>query len=328
MGVPRRGILAGGAAMAVAATASAEAAAATGAAAAGAGEVQQAPGFYRFAVGDVLVTLVNDGVARRPFDPAFVRNAEPAAVQAALAAAFQPQDTITIPFTTVVLARGDRLTMIDAGTGGLGAPTAGLWMANFRAAGYAPEQVETIVVSHFHGDHIQGIRAKDGAAVFPRARVMVPEAEWAFWMDDGQMSRAPEGMRGGFEGVRRVFRPIVGEVERFSGEREVVPGLTAIPAPGHTPGHTAFVLADGDDRLLVWSDTTNKPELFVRNPGWQAVFDMDGDMAAATRRKMLDMAVSERLHVAGYHFPFPANGHIARDGSSYAFVPTFWQPSL
>ena len=135
-------------------------------------------------------------------------------------------------------------------------------------------------------------------------------------------------MKAGFQGVRRVFGPIAKEVTPYTGEKEVVPGVTAVPAPGHTPGHTAFAVASGGERLLVWSDTTNKPELFVRNPGWHAVFDMDPVVAEASRRRLLDMAAAERMAVAGYHFPFPATGFIAREGGTgYAFVPAFWRPA-
>lgn len=287
----------------------------------------QAPGFYRFKVGTMEVTMVNDGKFQRPLEAGFVRNAELAAVQAALADAFQPTETITIPVTTTVVNTGDRLVMLDAGTGGLLAPSAASWMANFRAAGFAPEQVDAIIVSHFHGDHIQGIRDKDGNAVFPNASLHVSEAEWAFWMDEGQMSRAPEAMQNAFKGVRRVFEPVAKDVQPYSGEAELVPGVRALPAPGHTPGHTAFVMSSGEASLLVWSDTTNKPELFVRNPDWQAVFDMDGNQAAETRKKMLEMAASERMPVAGYHFPFPATGYIARESGGYRFVPRFWEPA-
>jgi glyoxylase-like metal-dependent hydrolase (beta-lactamase superfamily II) len=287
----------------------------------------QAPGFFRFKVGDLEVIQISDGLARRPLDAGFVRNAELPAVQQALADAFQPTDTVTIPFTTTVINTGSRLVMIDAGTGGMAAPTAGTWLANFRAAGYAPEQVDAIIVSHFHGDHIQGIRDKEGKAVFPNASLHVPEAEWAFWMDDGQMSRAPEGMKGAFGGVRRVFVPAAKDVVRYEGGQELLPGITTIAAHGHTPGHTAFIVTSGDGRLLVWSDTTNKPELFVRNPTWQAVFDMNGEEAAATRARLLDMAATERMPMVGYHFPFPAAGFIARDGAGrYQFVPRFWEP--
>jgi glyoxylase-like metal-dependent hydrolase (beta-lactamase superfamily II) len=285
----------------------------------------QAPGFYRFKVGEIEVTLVNDGAATRPLAEGFVRNAPLADVQKTLAAAFQPTGTLTIPFTTAVINNGTKLVMIDAGNGEMGAPGTGRWQANFAAAGYTPDQVDTIILSHFHGDHINGIRAKDGSAVFPNAEIMVPEAEWAFWMDDGRMAQAPEGMKPGFQAVRRVFGPIAKDVTPYAGEKELVTGVTTIPAPGHTPGHTAFVVASGAGRLLLWSDTTNKPELFVRNPGWHAMFDMDPVQAEATRRRMLDMAAAEGMQVAGYHFPFPATGFITREAGGYAFVPVFWQ---
>lgn len=287
---------------------------------------EQAPGFYRFKVGEMEVTLVNDGAAQRPLAEGFVRNAPMTEVQAALRSAFQPTETLTIPFTVPVINTGSRLIMIDSGNGRMGAPGTGRFLANLAAAGYAPEQVDAIILSHFHGDHINGIRDKEGQAVFKNAELMVPEAEWAFWMDDGQMSRAPEARRPAFEAVRRVFGPATKDVTAYSGEKEIVTGITSMPAHGHTPGHTTFIVASGDDRLLVWADTTNKPELFVRNPGWHATFDMDPAQAEATRRRLLDMAASERLRLAGYHFPFPATGFIAREGDAYDFVPGFWQP--
>lgn len=286
----------------------------------------QAPGFYRFKLGEFEITLVNDGAAQRPLAEGFVRNAPLAQVQQALASAFQPTETLTIPFTVAVINTGARLVMIDSGNGEMGSPGTGRFRANFQAAGYAPEQVDTIILSHFHGDHINGIRARDGQAVFPNAELMVPEAEWAFWMDDGRMSEAPEAAQPAFQAVRRVFGPVAQAVTPYAGEKELVTGITALPAHGHTPGHTAFVVVSGNERLLIWSDTTNKPELFVRNPGWHAMFDMDPVQAEATRRRMLDLAASERLRVAGYHFPFPATGFIAREGDRYAFIPAFWQP--
>lgn len=287
---------------------------------------EQAPGFYRFKVGEIEVTLVNDGAAQRPLAEGFVRNAPLAEVQAALRSAFQPAETLTIPYTVPVINTGSRLVMIDSGNGEMGAPGTGRFLANLLAAGYAPEQVDAIVLSHFHGDHINGIRAKDGQAVFPNAELMVPEAECAFWMDDERMAQAPEAMQNGFKAVRRVFGPVAKEVTAYAGEKELVPGVTAMPAHGHTPGHTTFIVASGDARLLVWADTTNKPELFVRNPGWHATFDMDPVQAEATRHRLLDMAASERVRLTGYHFPFPATGFIAHEGGAYAFVPGFWQP--
>lgn len=285
----------------------------------------QAPGFYRLKVGGIEAVRVHDGVAVRPLDAGFVRNAELAEVQAALDAAFQPTDEIVIPFTATLVRTPQHTVLIDAGLGDFAPPTAGQARRNLAAAGFEPGAIDTVLVSHFHGDHVSGLRWKDGSAAFPNATIMVPEAEWAFWMDDGQMSRAPEAMQPAFENVRRVFGPVVKEVVRFGDAQEVVPGIRAMAAPGHTPGHTVFLVSEGDRQLLIWSDTTNKPELFVRHPTWQAIFDMDGEQATATRLRLLDMAASERLEVAGFHFPFPATGHIARAGDSYDYVPVFWR---
>lgn len=288
---------------------------------------RQAPGFYRYKVGDIEVTAVNDGSAPRPLE-GFIRNAELSAVQQAARDAFLPQNTIQNSFTALVLNNGGRLTLIDTGNGNSGAPTTGRWMENFRAAGFDPSQVNTIVISHFHGDHINGMRRKDGTAVFPNAEVLVPATEWAFWMDDARMNQAPENMRGGFLGARRVFSPIAKDVKQYEMDKEIVPGLTSVAAPGHTPGHTAYMLSSGSGKLLILSDTANHPALFVRNPDWSAVFDMDADVARATRRKMLDLAASERAQVAFYHAPFPATGHIIKDGDGFRFVPVQWSPAV
>jgi glyoxylase-like metal-dependent hydrolase (beta-lactamase superfamily II) len=293
---------------------------ATGAASAA---TAQAPGFYRFKVGEIEVTAVYDGFANRPLE-GFVRNAELADVKKAMAEAFLPENALPISFTTLVLRTGGRLVVLDTGNGDNGAPTSGRWLANFRAAGFDPAQVNTIVISHFHGDHIGGIRLKDGTAVFPNAEIMVPEPEWAFWTDDAKMGAAPDAMKPAFNNVRRVFGPIMKDVKRYEAGKEVVPGLTSVAAYGHTPGHMAFMLASGTGKLMVVSDITNHPALFVRNPNWAAVFDMDAEAARATRIRMLDMAAAERAQVSFYHAPFPATGHIAKAADGYRFVPIQW----
>lgn len=280
----------------------------------------QAPGFYRFMVGGTEVTLVGDGFAKRPLDAGFVRNAPFDEVKQVLAQSALPDDSLTITFTATLLNTGSQLVLIDTGNGQFGAPTSGQLLSNLAASGYRPEQVDLVIASHFHGDHINGIRDKEGKLVFPNAKLAVPEAEWAFWMDDAQMAKAPDGMKPAFANVRRVFAPIAGEVQKFAADVEVAPGLKAMAAYGHTPGHTAFMLGGGSDRLLIWSDTTNRPELFVRRPGWHAVFDMDPAMAEANRRRLLELAASERLPVVGYHFPPPAKGAIVREEDGFRYI--------
>jgi glyoxylase-like metal-dependent hydrolase (beta-lactamase superfamily II) len=280
-------------------------------------------GWYRYKVGDVEVTAIHDGFAMRPLE-GFVRNAELADVKKAMADAFLPEGALPITFTTLVLKTGGKTVLIDTGNGNSGAPTANRWMTNFKAAGFDPAQVDTVVISHFHGDHINGLRLKDGTAVFPKAEVLVPEAEWAFWMDDGKMSAAPDGQKPAFQNVRRVFEPMKKDVKPFADGKEVAPGVTAASAPGHTPGHSAFMLSSGSGKLMIVSDITNHPALFVRNPNWAAVFDMDAEQARQTRVKMLDMAAAEKAQLAFYHAPFPATGFVQKDGSGYRFVPVQW----
>lgn len=288
---------------------------------------QQAPGVYRYKVGEIEITAINDGMAQRPLE-GFIRNAELADVRKALDEAFMPGDKLTIPFTTLVLNTASKLVLIDTGNGDSGPATSGVWMNNFKAAGFDPAKVDTVIISHFHGDHISGLRLKDGNAVFPNAEVMVPAAEWTFWMDDGRMAQAPEAAKFAFQNVRRIFGPMAKDVTRFEAGKEIVPGVTAVAAPGHTPGHTVFAIASGADKLMALSDTTNHPALFVRHPDWQAIFDMDGNQARETRRKLLDMVAADRMQVAFYHAPFPATGHVTRDGSGYRLVPVAWSSQL
>lgn len=284
----------------------------------------QAPGFYRYKAGDLQITAIYDGFGARPVE-GFVRNAELASVQKILSDAGQPTDQARLHFTTLVVNDGRKLTLIDTGIADFGPPTSGTWMANFRAAGFAPEQVDTIVISHFHGDHINGLRPKSGETVFKNAEVMVPEAEWTFWTDEAKAAAAPDGLKPNFANVKRVFEPMKAQVKTYKPDAEVVGGVNALAAPGHTPGHTAYVIGG---KLLALSDTTNNPLLFAANPGWHAVFDMDGAQAEATRRRMLDMAIAEKLQVAFYHAHFPATGHIVKEGAGYRMLPVAWSPAV
>jgi glyoxylase-like metal-dependent hydrolase (beta-lactamase superfamily II) len=325
MSMTRRTVLAAAPATALAGSALAQTAGPAPAQAPAASGTRQAPGFYRYKVGDIEVTAVHDGSFTIP-TKGFVRNAEQEQVDQAAQDIFMPAGQVVIPITTLVLNQGGRITLLDTSRGA--AAPGGNWMANLRASGIDPAQVTAIVISHFHGDHIGGIRGQDGAATFPNAEVMVPAQEWAFWMDDARMSQAPDAMKGAFQNARRVFGPMAKDVKPYEGGKEVVPGVTTIAAPGHTPGHTAFMISSGQAKFLALSDTSNHPALFVRNPDWAAVFDMDGDQARQTRRRLLDMAAAEKTQVAFYHAPFPATGFIAREGNGFRFAPVQWTGAL
>lgn len=286
----------------------------------------QGPGVYRSKLGDYQLTAIDDGTWYLKIDDDFVRNADGAAVNRALAAAFLPPNVLPVSFTVLLVNTGSKLVMIDAGTGGQIADTAGVMPSNLAVAGIEPKAIDTIVISHFHPDHIDGLKTKDGDKVFPNAEILVPEPEWNFWMDDAQMNRAPDRIKVYFRNARRIFGDIAQEVRRFKPGVEVAPGITSIPAFGHTPGHTAFSVASRNQSLLVMSDTVRNPYLFARYPDWQPLFDMDGPMAVKARRQMLDRAAGDRMLVEAYHFPFPACGHIVRSGKGYELVPAPWRP--
>jgi glyoxylase-like metal-dependent hydrolase (beta-lactamase superfamily II) len=286
----------------------------------------QGPGVYRLKLGDFQLTALFDGVWYFPIDDKFVRNAGAAEVNQALAAAFLPPNVLPISFTALLVNTGSKLVLIDTGTAGQVADTAGSMLENLRTAGIDPRAVDTILISHFHPDHIDGIKTKDGAKIFPNAEILVPAPEWEFWMDDANMAPAEGAVKRYFLNAHRIFRDIASEVRRFKPGAEVAPGIVSIPAFGHTPGHTAFAIHSGNQSMLSMSDTVRNPYLFARYPDWQPTFDMDGPQAVTTRRRMLDRVVADRMLVQGYHFPFPACGHMVKTATGYDLVPVEWQP--
>ena len=286
----------------------------------------QGPGVYRYTLGEFELTALYDGTWYLPIDDKFMRNASGAQVNKALADAFLPPRILPITITALMVNTGKQLILIDTGSAGQITDTAGYMNANLTAAGVKPDDIDTVLISHFHPDHIDGIKTKDGDKVFRNARIFVPEPEWTFWMDDGNQSRASGTVLKYFRNTRRIFRDIEGEVERFKPGAEIVPGIMSIPAYGHTPGHTAFALHSGKASMLVMSDTVRNPYLFARHPDWQPTFDMDGLQAVKARRRMLDRAAADRMLVEAYHFPFPACGHMIRTKTGYELVPVMWSP--
>jgi len=319
--VTRRSLLAGAAAAAFGARAEPLAAAAPPA-------DRQAPGIYRYKIGTSEITALYDGIWYRPINDKFIRNAPFGEVERALDVAFMPHDKLETPFTTLIVNTGKKLVLIDTGTGGQIAPTAGMIGDNLAAAGISPKAVDQIVISHFHPDHINGIKDKDNALIFANAEIMVPEPEWAYWMDDANLNAAPADQKLTFLNQRRIFSDIAKQVTRYQPGKEASPGIVTLAAPGHTPGHTVFAIHSGDASLLVLSDTAQHPAIFARHPDWQAAFDVDGAAAVATRKKLFDRAAADRMLVTGYHFPFPACGHLIKTASGYEHVPLPWQSTL
>jgi len=295
---------------------------------------KQAPSFYRYKVGHIQVTVVSDGRNTFPLEDTFITNAKKEEVNAVLEQAFLPRDSMTIYFAPLVINTGGKLVVIDTGNGPLvktnSKGAAGQFADNMAAAGFDPKAVDTVVISHFHGDHVNGLLSADGAPAFPNAEVLVPATEWKFWMDDGEMSRATPGrMAGLFKNNRNVFDAgLKKKVTPYEWGKEVAPALLAVETVGHTPGHTSYVLSSGSGKVFIQSDVTNHPTLFAANPGWHAFFDQDADIAEKTRRRVYDMVVAEKLQVQGFHYPFPGLGNVVKDGNGYRVVPAPWNPAI
>lgn len=326
----RRRVLAGATALTAAALAPAIMPAPARAAAPQAGK--QAPGFYRHKVGDYEITAVTDGISRFPLPDNIAVNAKKDDVVAALDAAYLPKDQMTIFFNPLVVNTGSKLIVIDTGNGpGVFAQSKGSlgqFMTNFIAAGFDPKAVDTVIISHFHRDHINGLITADDKPAFPNAEVMVPAVEWTWAMDDANMAKGrPLDKTALFEPARKVFG-IIKDPKRYESGKEIAPGITALGTPGHTPGHTSFTIASGSAQLFHQVDITNNQHLFVRNPEWHFVFDIDPALAVQTRRKVYDRVVAEKALISGFHWSFPSVGHIEKDGNGYRLVPATWNTSL
>jgi glyoxylase-like metal-dependent hydrolase (beta-lactamase superfamily II) len=295
---------------------------------------KQAPSFYRYKVGDAQVTVISDGVNTFPLADSLVPNVKKEDVAAALEKAYMPKDKVSIQFGPLVINSGGKLVVLDTGNGpGAFASSKGAvgqFATNMAAAGVDPKAVDVVVISHFHGDHINGLLNADNVLAFPNAEVLVPATEWKYFMDDGEMSRqTSERMKGVFANARRVFEAgLKKKVTPYEWNKEVAPGLLAVDTVGHTPGHTSYVLSSGSGKVFVQSDVTNIPYLFAANPGWHAFFDQDADMAEKSRRRVYDMMVADKLMVQGFHYPFPGLGNVEKDGGGYRVIPAPWNPVI
>jgi glyoxylase-like metal-dependent hydrolase (beta-lactamase superfamily II) len=290
---------------------------------------KQAASFYRYKVGDFEVTQIADGARTFPMPDTFVVNQKKEDALAAAEAAYIPKGQVTIPFNPTVVNTGSKLVVIDTGNG-LGAfeqtkGAVGQMNANMLAAGLDPKNVDIVVISHFHGDHMNGLKKADGSPVYPNAEIMVPAAEWAFWADEANASKANGFNKPNFPNVKKAFDGL--KVTQFEAGKDIAPGITSISTPGHTPGHVSFAIQSGSGKLLVQCDVTNIP-IFVSHPDWHVLFDNDPAMAQATRHKFFDMAAAEKAPVAGYHFSFPSLGHIEKAGDGYRLIPAAWNPAI
>jgi glyoxylase-like metal-dependent hydrolase (beta-lactamase superfamily II) len=279
-------------------------------------------GFYKYKVGDIEVTAVYDGIWRKPHDPTFIKNATVEETKAALAKAGLTTEFMPIPLTVIVLKIGGKYIMVDAGSG------VGQWQANathlpanMRAAGIDRGQIDTILISHFHPDHVWGLMEKGtNAAVFPNAELIVNATEYNWWTEPGRVEKLPEGRRAAGKRIADVF-PTWKNWKLVGKDAEVAPGVRIVEAFGHTPGHSAFLVTSGKDQLMVSNDTMYVPALLAPHPEWQGTYDQDGPTAITARRALVDRVIADRIAICGAHFPFPGAGTFVKDGNAYAFTP-------
>ena len=285
---------------------------------------RQAVGVHHLAVGDIAVTALNDGQFEGAFDWLVgVEAAEATKLHQASFRALPPRVTVN----AFLVHLPDRLVLVDAGCGGVMGPDMGRLAANLTAIGVAPGDVDTVLATHLHPDHVGGLGDGEGRAVFPNAELVVHEAEPRFWGDDATLAGATEANRE-FVMLARATMAAYGNRMRQVAGGEVLPGVTAVPEPGHTPGHTGWLVASGGDSLLIWGDIVHLPGVQFARPEAGVAFDVDGAQAIATRQRIMDMVATDRLRVAGMHLDFPAFGHVARAGQGYAFVPEVWRPGV
>ena len=295
---------------------------------------RQAAGWYRYKVGTFEITVVTDGMNRLPLPDRLVVNVSKYEVNAALAAAYLEKDVFINPYNPVVINTGSRLVLIDTGTGEANLERtkgkAGQFLTNLAAAGIDANTIDTVIISHYHGDHVNGLLRADQSLTFSNAEILVPAPEHKFWMDDGEMSRAPKGrMEGLFKNNRRVFSgEVLKRLWTYEMGKEVVPGITAVATNGHSAGHTSHIVSSGASKVFVQADVTHVPFLFARNPAWHASVDQDPAMAEATRRKVYDMLVAEKMAVQGFHYPFPSLAHVEKSGTGYREIPVPWSPTI
>ncbi len=288
------------------------------------------PTFQRFQLGDFEVTSLLDAsvMIDGPF-PIVGENRPATEVEALMAANLLPQKRFRPGFSPTLVNTGRELVLFDAGNGANGfvPPPAGGWLVtSLAAAGYTPDQVDVVVITHAHPDHVGGLMS-EGKPTFPNARYVIGATEFDFWKSDRPLGAPKESNEYGSAVLfRSHVLPLAEKTSFLAADGEVLPGIRAMAAHGHTPGHLAFHVESEGKRLLVWGDCAHHEVASLARPDWHALFDQDKEAGAATRRKIYDMAATDRVAVAAYHTSFPSLGYVERRGEGgYRWLPVTYQ---
>ncbi len=282
------------------------------------------PSHFRFTLGSAKLTVVSDGHLATPTTGLGV-NADPAEVQAFLTRHFLSPTTNYSHTNHLLIELGDAKILVDVGSGDRFLDTAGRLMSNLETAGIDASDITHVVITHAHPDHIWGVRDDFDEAIIPDAQYLIGGAERDYWMQDGLLTSAPAEAQQFIAGAQNSINVDGADWQLLSNDQEIAPGVRVIDTPGHTPGHMAVVVESDGQQLIALGDSMNHAWMNFAHPDWVNGFDMDGDQTAATRRRLLDMAVADDIAVLGYHFPFPGVGNVMKDGEAYRFVPALWK---
>ncbi len=283
------------------------------------------PGVYRFSLGEMTLTVLGDGYFHLPSE-IFGANVPEVELHGYLQSRALPTDLVRLPTNPLLVETGRRTVLIDAGTGsGVPDDTTGFMRRSLAVAGVDPSQVDLVLLTHAHNDHLGGLLdPSTGGLLFPEAEVVLSGVEHDTWAPEDTRSRMPEWVResGLIERAHRVFDALGDRIRTVPMEGEVTPGIRSVPAPGHTPGQIGFVVSSGGADLLLVADAVANGHLHVERPDWHLAFDLDMPQGARTRRRLLEMAASDRLLIQGFHLAFPGIGYAVPDGGGFRWVPT------
>lgn len=291
-------------------------------------QAQQAPGWFRMKLGNMEVTALNDGFIQQA--TSLLKNTNQEQISASLDAQFIGHSQgVTTSVNAFLINTGDHLVLVDSGAGHCFSTSLGQVENNLKASGYQPEQVDTILITHMHSDHLCGLVTANGEAVYPNAKLYIPKQDSDYWLSDEQLVSATEQSKSLFTNARKAVAPYAatGHLVEFADGSELIPGITPIATHGHTPGHTSYLVQSGAQSMIVWGDIVHNYAVQLPHPDIAIAYDVDSALAVKARTQLLPRIVKQQRWVAGAHMPFPGIGHLVSDGNTgYRWLPVQYQP--
>jgi glyoxylase-like metal-dependent hydrolase (beta-lactamase superfamily II) len=281
----------------------------------------QAPGYFRLKVGDLEVTALYDAAA--VFELSWLKGKK-ATIDGVAKALQQDPHLLDAADLGFLVNTGKQLILVDAGAGTwYGGGAFGRLAGSLHSAGYTPEQVDLVLITHLHADHVGGLTSHDGEIVFPNAEVYVAKAESDFWLSPEIAAKAPKDAQPFFQSAQAIAAPYIkaGKWHTFSGSESIVDGMELVPLSGHTPGHTGYEFSSKGRKILFWGDTIHAQRVQLQHPEVTVVFDIDPTAAAATRNQLLFKLAHEDVVIAAPHLLFPGLGRLHKQGKSYSWAP-------